>query len=44
MKTLEESRWYVEGVKAKATGTGITENPYAEGSPKWYIWNAGWLA
>lgn len=44
MKTIEESRWYIEGVKAKASGLALAMNPYADGSPKWYIWNQGWLA
>jgi len=44
MKTIENSRWYLEGVKAEKEGFAITTNPYADGSPKWYIWNAGWVA
>lgn len=44
MKPIEESRWYLEGKKAESEGLPIASNPYAEGSPKWYIWNLAWVA
>lgn len=41
MKTLRESRWFIEGVQAATEGKTLDANTYAEGSPKWYIWNEG---
>lgn len=42
MKQLNESRWFEEGRQANLRGEGVDANPYAEGSPKWYIWNEGY--
>lgn len=41
MKTLRESRWFEEGRQAAINQLPMSANPYAEGSPKWYIWNEG---
>lgn len=42
MKAIEDCRWYKEGMQAKTDGLAMTMNPYADGSPKWYIWNEGY--
>jgi ribosome modulation factor len=41
MKLMRESRWFEEGRQAAVDGKSYDANPYAEGSPKWYIWNEG---
>lgn len=44
MKLMRDSRWFEEGRKAAADGKSYADNPYAEGSPKWYIWNEGFAS
>lgn len=36
MKLMRDSKWFEEGRQASVNGKS-----YAEGSPKWYIWNEG---
>lgn len=45
---IKESRWYKEGRDAAAEdaelGQVARECPYAERSPKWYLWMEGYAS
>ncbi len=41
IRPINESRWFKEGEEAKRRGEMLEHCPYAEVSPKWYIWKEG---
>lgn len=38
---MNDSRWFKEGQEAARRGEQPSHCPYAERSPKWFIWQEG---